>query len=857
MMKKYTVTTARKWLTAFLFSVLFFVMLPAVASAVATGATGAGWNIFDPATSPFGTYRYGPAFIINDDDSIDVWTCAQDHNGAWDNIRYKRSTDGGLTWGTESVAIAPTPGSRDAFSTCDPGVFKYGSYYYLGYTSTEDPYGGSNQVYVARSANPGGPYEKWNGSGWGGNPQPFITYSDWPDPYGIGEPSFVVKGTTLYAYYDYSGRDSNDKRVSQTRVVTANLANPNWPGSTTYQGIAIHRDIEDNFGSDDSTDHKYVPAWDKFIAIGASKRFGPYSYIRMYESSDGITYHPATLHKNYLNAYLHNVGISGNALGQIDLTQDNFLAYAYGTEWGYWYTAMHPLSLSNTSLPAVPYLKAAHEGNGQVTLHFRTSGVPGETYKIKYGTTSGVYTSTITGVTSSPYTVTGLTNGIAYFFTVVASNASGDSANSNQMEATPLVYSSSPRTGVSASSYHPSGWEAAKAIDNDVATTYSSAEQMSENNPVWITVDMGAAKSVKRVTLAPRINNEFAYPLDYKIQVSQDNVNWVDAKYERYRLNDGYVRYVHKFQEPLYGRYVRVYAERLFYDQYRDYYLQLGDIGIEDIPYSVISSSQLSGWEKERVIDGDASTKWSSNVHGSENGTEWIGVNMGAVRQVFSVALTPKGLCFPKDFKLQSSTDGTTWTDIPGHAYTNYSDPGTTVQKFHFGTPVTAQFIRVYATKLRSDGTYYYFQLAEISLNAAYINRTVNVSSTLPGWPSSQLADNDPSTNWSSAGHATAANVEWASIDMGSQQYISELIVAPRAEYCFPVDFKLQSSPDGTTWTDIAGHTYSGYYHPGSEAQVFTFNGLLNTRHVRLYATKLRSDGSAYYMQLGEISAKR
>ncbi|HWV64975.1 hypothetical protein [Chitinophaga sp.] len=72
----------------------------------------------------------------------------------WDQIAYRHSTDEGNTWTTDSMVLKPTEGTRDQLSVCDPGVIKSGSYYYIGYTSTENTAGVFNHAYVARSLSP-------------------------------------------------------------------------------------------------------------------------------------------------------------------------------------------------------------------------------------------------------------------------------------------------------------------------------------------------------------------------------------------------------------------------------------------------------------------------------------------------------------------------------------------------------------------------------------------------------------------------------------------------------------------------------------------------------------------------------
>jgi hypothetical protein len=293
-----------------------------------------GWDIFNhPGGSQY-NYRYGPSIIINDDNSIDMW-CASPGNGSseWDWIRHKKSYDGGHTWGSETIVLRPTPGSADRCSCCDPGVIKFGGYYYIGYTSIAGQEDENNaHVFVARSTSPTGGFEKWNGSGWGGNPQPFIVYEGPLNHWGAGEPSFVVKDGMLYIYYTWSG-------TNETRVATASVSDPDWPGNITYHGMAISR------VGQDSADVKYVDAMERFIGIAVANRFQETSYIRVWESTNGLTFTPIDEVTDYIQAYAHNTGISGTLQCHIDLNDENFIAYAYGPNWGCWDTHLNPITL--------------------------------------------------------------------------------------------------------------------------------------------------------------------------------------------------------------------------------------------------------------------------------------------------------------------------------------------------------------------------------------------------------------------------------------------------------------------------------------------------------------------------------
>lgn len=296
-----------------------------------------GWDVF---TNVGYDYRYGPSFIINDDSSIDMWTASPGGGGEWDWIRHKKSTDDGLTWGSETVALRPTPGSADAYSVCDPGVVKFGGYYYIGYTSTTNSggVGIENDTFVARSTSPTGPYDKWNGSGWGGNPQPIIEYTDTPGQWGCGEPCFVVVGDTLYIYYTW-----NNGVGVQTRVATADATDLNWPADITLVGVAIQKASDS-----DSSDVKYVDAVGKFIAVNTARRFTDQSYIQVWTSLDGLTFTATDDVSTNIQLCCHNAGISGDEYGHIITNEFHFIAYAYGSTWGNWSTHLNPVTICDT-----------------------------------------------------------------------------------------------------------------------------------------------------------------------------------------------------------------------------------------------------------------------------------------------------------------------------------------------------------------------------------------------------------------------------------------------------------------------------------------------------------------------------
>jgi hypothetical protein len=90
-------------------------------------------------------------------------------------------------------------------------------------------------------------------------------------------------------------------------------------------------------------------------------------------------------------------------------------------------------------IPAAPTGLTATASSTQVSLTWNT--VSGATsYNVKRSTTSGgPYTTIQSNVTTTSFTNTGLTNGTTYYYVVSAVNTAGQSPNSTQVSATPVV----------------------------------------------------------------------------------------------------------------------------------------------------------------------------------------------------------------------------------------------------------------------------------------------------------------------------------------------------------------------------------------------------------------------------------
>lgn len=320
-----------------------------------------GWDIFN------GTYRYGPSMIINDDNSIDCWLAGTlGYGGETDVGIYRKSYDNGLTWTPDAAAVRPTVASEDWHWTCDPGTIKIGDYYYITYTSVLWPGGVDNNLFVGRTKDPAGTcIEKWGVGGWGSEPKPIVAFDGLKGQWGAGEGSMVVVGDTLYLYVTWV------EDIFETRIYTADATSENWPETLKYRGIAYRHD---SLG-EDSADFKYVDAYKCFISVATGDRFSDDCYIHVNVSYDGIYYRSEVRLKHktensLLESGMHNMGISGDSAGHIDIfNKQHFIGYAYapaGSAWGVWGLRFAPVQFigsDNYDTPEKVVSKAESDTN--------------------------------------------------------------------------------------------------------------------------------------------------------------------------------------------------------------------------------------------------------------------------------------------------------------------------------------------------------------------------------------------------------------------------------------------------------------------------------------------------------------
>ena len=294
-----------------------------------------GYDIYQLPGNGNGGWRYGPSYIYYGDGRVDAYFASGGDSGEWDRITHRSSADDGKTWSAEKIVVYPTPGSMDHYSCCDPGAIYFNGYYYIGYTSTLNDGGYCNNIFVARSVNPDGPFEKWNGSGWGGAPAPLIYFEQSYGYWGIGEPSFVELNGTLYIYYTYS-----TPMKAYLMLATADTNNENWPADLQYHGALMERPT-------DSMDIKYVEDWAKFVGVAKAE-----DWIAVFESVDGKNFTLVDAVREHTCNAPFALGLSSRPNGHIRAAEDADhlrLLYAYGDSgWAAWNTRIHTITLTQS-----------------------------------------------------------------------------------------------------------------------------------------------------------------------------------------------------------------------------------------------------------------------------------------------------------------------------------------------------------------------------------------------------------------------------------------------------------------------------------------------------------------------------
>ncbi|MER7922903.1 discoidin domain-containing protein [Streptomyces sp. NPDC096057] len=252
------------------------------------------------------------------------------------------------------------------------------------------------------------------------------------------------------------------------------------------------------------------------------------------------------------------------------------------------------------------------------------------------------------------------------------------------------------------------------------------------------------------------------------------------------------------------------------------------------------SSDENAGTVAANAVDGNTATRWSS----AATDTQWLQVDLGSTATITQVVLNWE-TAYGSDYKIQTSADGSTWTDVKS---VTGGDGGTDT----LDVSGTGRYVRMSGVH---RATQYGYSLWEFQVfgstgggttppagcdtaNAAQ-GKTATASSTEnAGTPASAAFDGNTGTRWSSA----ASDPQWIQVDLGSSQSLCRVDL--NWETAYGKSFQIQASADGQTWTTLKSVTDGT---AGSTSYDVSGQG----RYVRINGT---TRGTAYGYSLWEVA---
>ncbi len=209
----------------------------------------------------------------------------------------------------------------------------------------------------------------------------------------------------------------------------------------------------------------------------------------------------------------------------------------------------------------------------------------------------------------------------------------------------------------------------------------------------FVEVDLGRVTAFNRVDIYPTGTNYDRgqrFPQSFTIEVSVDGSTWTKVIDESNYLKATEEIPVFPF-DPVEARYVRMTVtkgaevggfEIAEIEVYNDdgtlpqpdndlFYEEIGDepagtnVALEK---PVTASSHVAGWDPYKTVDGNVESGWTSglNRHATENGEEWLLVDLMTSYEIDRIVLTPRSGegYFPKQYRIEVSEDGKTFTEV-------------------------------------------------------------------------------------------------------------------------------------------------------------------------------------------------
>lgn len=228
-------------------------------------------------------------------------------------------------------------------------------------------------------------------------------------------------------------------------------------------------------------------------------------------------------------------------------------------------------------------------------------------------------------------------------------------------------------------------------IDTAKGWTSNSLPKVTDpSQQTWVQYDLGADAWINRLAVFPHVKN---FPQDYRLQISRDKVTWHDVATSTGNPDAVAQPQVFDLPQRTSGRYVRLMVDRrntANSDDTYGYQVQLAELAafgqfwaLDDYApegttnlapsaaLSYSSSYERAGfWGVGFANNGDAgrlSPGWSTNILDQVTDpatSAWFAYDFGCPATVDRLVVFPQEKYFPKDYRIQVSDDGATWSTV-------------------------------------------------------------------------------------------------------------------------------------------------------------------------------------------------
>jgi hypothetical protein len=366
---------------------------------------------------------------------------------------------------------------------------------------------------------------------------------------------------------------------------------------------------------------------------------------------------------------------------------------------------------------------------------------------------------------------------------------------------------------------------ASNAFDGNSGTRWESAS----SDPQYIIVDLGSVQSIDHIRLSWEAALGKNFTLDIStVTTAPSDASWANVVSGTWATAVTVVNNTSTTNDypnlGKSGRYVRMNGtargtgygyslyEFMIYAYDPNPNLALGKT-------ATTSASPIQA--AANAFDGSGTTRWES----AYTDAQYIMVDLGSVQTIDRIRLTWES-ALGKDFTLDVSNDGTTWTT----AATITGNTSTSNEYSNLGK--TGRYVRMNGIARATAYGYslYEFEVFAASNNATNIaNAKSAVASTTQGALLPNYAfDNDRLTRWASTAGREDASIY---IDLHGEATISRVYLV--WEKAYGGNFTIDVSEDAQTWTTVAT-TVGNTFHFNE----YTFTTPVTGRYVRMNGTK-------------------